>query len=188
MLALKFLNGDGVTEQYFLCNLIKLDDGTLRFTETPFKFDISELDIEASQTKNAEIIKNNVLGATENGINDFYGVAEYDVYPVSDDSYYLIRRMGVNHGQWLGYVDIFWYSGEAVDYTNYEPVMYTQVEGEYDLYMGSYWLAVDNGYLYYLSGDIVKNEYYIACIYEGKEISRYDIGYLDCAWFRGDYP
>ncbi len=185
VLALKFLNGDGVTEQYFLCNLMKLDDGTLRFTETPIKFDISELDIGMSQTKNAEIIKNNVVSATENGINDFYGVAEYDVYPVSDDSYYLIRRMGVNHGQWLGYVDIFWYSGEIVDYKDYEPVMYTQVEGEYDLYMGSYWLAVDNGYLYYLSGDIVKNEYYISCIYEGKEISRYDIGYLDYAWFEG---
>jgi len=185
VLALKFLNGDGVTEQYFLCNLMKLDDGTLRFTETPIKFDISVLDIDRTETENTEIIKESVEGAAANGIEGLYEVLQYDIYPVSDDSYYVFRLMGLNQGQWYSSVDIFYYSGEVVDYIDYEPVMYTQVEGEYDLYMGSYWLAVDNGYLYYLSGDIVKNEYYISCIYEGKEISRYDIGYLDCAWFEG---
>ena len=61
--------------------------------------------------------------------------------------------------------------------------MYSQVEGDYQLYRGSYFLAVDDGYLYYLSGDIVEDEFYISCIYEGREISRYDIGYLDCPGF-----
>ncbi len=183
VLALKFLNGDGVTQQYFLCNLMKLDDGTLRFTETPIKFDISELDYENSQTAHAERLRQNIAADTDRGSVNYYITAKFEVYPVTDDSYYLVRQMGVNQAQWLNYVDIFWYSGEIVDYIDYDPVMYTHVDGEYTTFMGGIYLGVHDGYLYYLVSDLEKNEYQIACIYEGKEISRYDMGYLDILWF-----
>ncbi len=182
VLALKFLSSDGVTTQYFLCNLKKNNDGTLTLIETPYKFDISELDMEASQTENAQALRKNVEITTEMGIGGYYAAAEYNIYRVSEDSYYLFRSMGVNQGQWLSSIDIFYYSGEILDYYDYEPVMYSQVEGDYQLIMGNYWLAVDNAYLYYLgtdTDDMGIEEYYIACIYEGKEISRFDVGYLD---------
>ena len=183
VLALKFLNGDGVTEQYFLCNLKKNEDGTLTLAETPIKFDISELDYENSQTPHAEHLRQNIAADTERGSVNYYISARFEVYPVTDDSYYLVRQMGVNQAQWLSYVDIFWYSGEIVDYKDYEPVMYTHVDGEYTTFMGGVYLGVHDGYLYYLVSDLEKNEYQIACIYEGKEISRYDMGYLDIQWF-----
>lgn len=183
VLALKFLNGDGVTQQYFLCNLMKLDDGTLRFTETPIKFDISELDYENSHTPHAEHLRQNIAADTDRGSVNYYITAKFEVYPVTDDSYYLVRQMGVNQAQWLSYVDIFWYSGEIVDYIDYDPVMYTHVDGNYTTFMGGVYLGVHDGYLYYLVSDLEKNEYQIACIYEGKEISRYDMGYLDIRWF-----
>ncbi len=183
VLALKFLNSDGVTTQYFLCNFKKNQDGTLTLTETPYRFDISELDMKTSQTENAQRLRKGVENTIASGIGGYYEVADYNIYRVSEDSYYLFRSMGVNQGQWHSCIDIFYYSGEILGYKDYDPVMYSLVQGDYPLYRGNYWLAVGDGYLYYLSEDVVENEFFISCIYEGKEISRYDIGYLDCPWF-----
>ncbi len=181
-LALKFLSGDGVTTQYFLCYFQKNADGTLTLTDTPYKFDISEMDLESSQTENAIALRKNEEAARENGTEGYYPDANYLVYRVSEDSYYLIRQAGMNQAQWKTYIDIFWYSGEIFDYRDYEPVMYKQVDCNCGTILGNVFACMNDGYLYLLGENHDTNEYYITCIYEGEVISRYDMGCLDLSY------
>ncbi len=172
-LALQFINAEDREErQYFACTFeYKNGEYALaEFSNEPFRFDISELDYENSQTAHAERLRQNMVKDAESGNLEYFIGATFHTYRVSEECYYLIRQMGVDQAQWLGYVDIFYYNGSE----------YIHADGDYTAIMGEYYICYADGYLYHLFEEEYKsNEYHIACIYMGKEISRFNAGYLD---------
>ena len=177
VLALEFINAEDREErQYFACTF-EYKNGKYEFAKAPnepFKFDISELDYENSQTAHAEHLRQNMAKDAETGHLEYFIGANFYVFRVSEECYYFVRQMGVDQAQWLGYVDIFYYNGTE----------YVHADEDYTAIMGDCYFCYEYGYLYYLFEEEYKsNEYHIACIYKGKEISRYNIGYLDCPWF-----
>ncbi|MBQ8904295.1 MAG: hypothetical protein IJY73_08445, partial [Oscillospiraceae bacterium] len=105
-LALQFINAEDREErQYFACTFeYKNGEYALaEFPNEPFKVDISELDYENSQTAHAESARQEIDNLTADGVADCYMDAEFDFWRVSEDNYYLVRQMGVNQAQYLGY-------------------------------------------------------------------------------------
>ncbi len=176
VMALEFINSsDGETRQYFVCTFEKDRNGEYKlsdFPNEPYKVDISEFDLYTSQTKNAISLQEAEKSAFENGISAYYPNAEYHIYRVSNEAYYLVRQMGMNQAQWKSYIDIFYYNGTE----------YIHADNDYEAIMGMFYTCVKDGYMYYL-GEYENSEFYLSCIYEGREISRYDAGYLNCPGF-----
>lgn len=168
-LALQFINAEDREErQYFACTF-EYKNGEYQLAEfpnEPFRFDISVLDYENSQTAHAESIRQDIDAVTANGVTGCYLAADFYTYRVSEECYYLIRQMGMNQAQWLGYVDIFYYNGSE----------YIHVDEEYNSILGSCYWCYSDGYLYYLSRIYEGNKYYISCIKDGVELSCFEMG------------